>query len=255
MAMAMAMGTRAGGSTAAGAETATRFDRGEPVLGLAPLRRMRLADLLVACREERARRQRGEQFRDDFDLELIRRAVVGRDPVAWEAVLDQYRGVLMSWVRRDPAYPIMKPDVEYVAVRALERFWKAIGPERLAQFPDPASLMRYLKMCVHSALLDEMRGWDRVTEELDVETEGGDIEELAVERLAASDLWCAIIRVLDDAAERLVMYCSMVGGLKPAEICQRYPDRFAGIGDVYRTKRTALERLRRSPEICAFLVA
>ena len=38
-----------------------------------------------------------------------------------------------------------------------ERFWVAIGPDRFAEFPSVAALLKYLKMCVHTVLIDEVR--------------------------------------------------------------------------------------------------
>ena len=57
--------------------------------------------------------------------------------------------------------------------------------------------------------------------------------------------------MLDDEAERLVVYLSFVLDLKPAAIHGRHPGRFGSMADVYRVKRNALDRLRRSPEIRA----
>ena len=56
-----------------------------------------------------------------------------------------------------------------------------------------------------------------------------------------------------DQAERLVARLCLVLDLKPREVYERHPDRFADVADVYRVKRNLLERLRRSPAIRRFL--
>ncbi len=63
----------------------------------------------------------------------------------------------------------------------------------------------------------------------------------------------AIDAELHDEAERLVAHLCLVLDLKPREVYERHPDRFADVADVYRVKRNLLERLRRSPAIRRFL--
>lgn len=213
-------------------------------------RRMPLAAVVAAHRAEMEKRQREEPYTDSFGVELFRRAIAERDQGAWEAVVLQYRPLVSAWVRRHAAYAPGRTDAEDVVMCAFGRFWKAIGPERLPDFPELAALMRYLKLCVHSVLLDEVRAQERAPE---TPLETLDVEAMAVDRLAAAQLWSAIERALDDHAERLVVYLSFGLGMKPASISQKHPGQFASAADVYRVKRNALGRLRRSPEILALV--
>jgi hypothetical protein len=210
------------------------------------LRGLPLDVVAAACREERGRRRRGEAYSDVFDMELFRRAICDRDGRAWEKILDEYRGLLVAWVHRHPAYVAGSIDSEDVAIRALARFWKAIGPERLTQFASISPILQYLKMCVHSIVLDEARALHTSCEPVEEEH---DIEALAVDQIAASQLWDAIRRVLEDSGERQVVYLSFTLGMKPGAICARHPERFGSVANVYQVKRNALDRLRRSPEI------
>ena len=104
------------------------------MVGIA-LREMPLSAVAAASRAEMARRRRGEPSNDAFDLELFRRAICERDQRAWEMLAERYRALLISWACRHPAYAAGSVDAEDVAIRALARFWMAVGPERLAQFP------------------------------------------------------------------------------------------------------------------------
>jgi hypothetical protein len=71
--------------------------------------------------------------------------------------------------------------------------------------------------------------------------------------LAAEQLWAAVLRHVQDDAEREVAHLSFARDLKPAEIFDRHPQLFDSVADVYRIKRNLIERLRRSPEIRDFL--
>ena len=238
------------------------------------VRQRALADLAAACRDAQ----------ETCCLELFRRAVAERNHAAWEAVMTQYAGLVRAWVRRHPSSGALTPherDEDWVTA-AFERFWSAIAPERFGQFGGLPQLLRYLKLCVHSALVDTVRaraasmtvslssnaasgvGRQRdgfADHALDPNRAHGalhgaphgvlvaDAEALAVDQLAASDLWQAIGRELVDDDERLIARLSFVLDLKPAEIHERHPNRFAAVADVYRIKRNLLERLRRSDAI------
>jgi hypothetical protein len=80
-------------------------------------------------------------------------------------------------------------------------------------------------------------------------------EGSVVGQLAGEQLWETVLRELHDETERVVAYLSFARDLKPAEIFERHPRLYESVGDVYRIKRNVVERLRRSPEVRAFLAA
>jgi hypothetical protein len=80
-------------------------------------------------------------------------------------------------------------------------------------------------------------------------------ERTVIGQLAGEQLWQTILRELQDEAEQVVAYLSFARDLKPAEIFGRHQNLYESVADVYRIKRNVVERLRRSPEIRAFLAA
>ncbi len=221
-------------------------------------RRIPLAELVGTCRAETERFLRREPSRDAFCLELFRRAVCDRDQPAWDAVFAQYRGMVLSWVRRHPVAATTREDDDYWVNRTFDRFWTAVGPERFGDFPSMAALLRYLKLCAHSVLLDEMRARaatstegldDRVAESIGTP----DVADAAIGQLAGGDLWAVIVAEMQDDAERGVAYCCFVLDLKPREVRERHPQLYATVDDVYRIKRNLLDRLRRNAQIRTFL--
>src|SRR5689334_9279552 len=121
------------------------------------LRLLPLAAIAGECREQTSRFLRGDESRDEFCWELIRRAIVDRNQQAWEAFFMQYRGIVLSWIRRHPASDRLAEEPEFWINRAFERFWIALTAERFAQFPSLASLLRYLQLCINSILVDATR--------------------------------------------------------------------------------------------------
>jgi DNA-directed RNA polymerase specialized sigma24 family protein len=219
---------------------------------------MPLAELAGACREETSKYLRRQPFDDSFCFEVIRRAAADRDEAAWDAMMTQYRGVVLGWIRQHPAAAATREDEGYWVNRTFERFWSAQGPERFARFPDVASILKYLKMCANSVLLDNVRSKEAIPAEPLDETVAESVETpdsaaIVVERLAGRELWEVVLRHLADDTERQVVYLSFVLGLPPREVQARLSDLCPTIADVYRVKRNAIERLRRSPEIRAFL--
>jgi hypothetical protein len=220
-----------------------------------------LGDLAASCREETGKFQRGEPARTDSCWEILRRAVAKKDQAAWEAVLTQYRGIVLAWIHQHPASASAREGDDYWVNRVFDRFWTAVGPDRFSQFSDLPSLLKYLKMCVHSVLLDDVRARRAVEiESLDLPavrqridavfaTGKGDVEEIALGGMAGRDLWQVIAEELPDETERLLVHWSFVLDLKPGEIQSRSPERYPTVADVYRIKRNVLDRLRRSPRL------
>lgn len=203
---------------------------------------------------------RGEPRDDAFCFELFERAIARREPDAWEAIMGQYRGIVLAYVGQHSAAAMVREPDDYWVNRAFQRFWMAVGPDRFGQFTDLAALLKYLKLCVHSVLLDEVRSrkvastgsLDEVPE-THAATETA--EETVVGELSGQQLWRVISHELQGDAERMVAVLSFARDLKPAEIYSRHPTLYESVGDVYRIKRNILERLRRSPEVRAFLAS
>ena len=224
-------------------------------LGELPLR-----ELARRCREETVRFLRGEPRDDAFCFEIFQRAVVGRDDEAWEAIVGQYRGIILAYVGQHTAAAILREPDDYWVNRAFQRFWSAVGPDRFPSFPDVPALLKYLKLCVHSVLMDEVRSrragtltsLDEVPETAPAES---DAERSVVGKLAGQQLWAAIARELQNEAEETVVHLSFARDLKPSEIFERHPELFASVDDVYRIKRNVLDRLRRNANVRAFLPA
>ncbi len=222
------------------------------------LSRESLPDLVVACGEEMACFARGRPSSGAAGFELFRRAICERDDAAWDAVVTQYGGLVRSWIRQQPASTAAGADGDELAIRAFERLWMAVGPERFGQFRDLASVLGYLKMCAHSVVVDEVRarrshqvgGLDELLADADVEAPG--IDTMVERRTAVHDLWTAILGEVPDESERLLVYLSFAQDLKPGQIRERHPDRYPTVADVYRIKRNVLDRLRRSPRLQRF---
>jgi DNA-directed RNA polymerase specialized sigma24 family protein len=220
---------------------------------------MELSSLVEACREEIGHFRRDHTGAGDFGLELFRRAICERDEAAWAAVDELYRGLVRSWVQRHPALRSAGQDADYWVSSAFARFWSAMRPERFEQFPRLGAVLRFLQMCTHSALVDEVRDQQRsrrVAESVGGEAEAFPAEQVApgvdaleAEREERHEVWRAVARALPDERARTVVYLSFACDLPPRTIHARHPALFASVADVYRVKREALERLGRNPAV------
>ena len=218
-----------------------------------------ISELARRCADETLRFVRGEPRDDTYCFEIFARAVVSREDEAWAAIMAQYRGIILAYVGQHSSAAAMRETDEFWVNRAFARFWSAVGPERFGQFPDLPALLKYLKLCVHSVLMDELRARRAQSVSLDEVPENtpgtNESEHALIGTMAGQELWSAVISELQDETERVVAVLSFVRGMKPGEIYERHPRLYADVGDVYRIKRNIVERLRRSPRIRAFLLA
>jgi hypothetical protein len=215
-----------------------------------------LPDLVAACRVETERYLHGNPMREDACHEIIRRAVCERDEPAWQAFYDLYRGVVLAWVRRHPVSAGIEWNDDDWVTLAFERFWSSVGPERFAGFAGLAQLLQYLKLCAHSAVMDEARARRRaLATSLDDAAPDGrpPTERLVIDGLVTAQLWQEVLTRTRDEAERVIAQECLGLGLKAREVQARHPTLFPTVRDVYRTDRNLSERLRRDATIRAYL--
>lgn len=218
------------------------------------LRSLSIEELRAQAQAQESLYTRGEVTNDAAGLELFRRAVHESDDAAWQAIMEVYRGLLVSQASRRVIRGLVIEDDGFCVDRAFQRFWHASHNGAVLEFTDLAAILKYLKMCLGSVLLDEARArrrqaWVSIDDVPPDTCVSADPAAQVIGRLAGSELWSAIACELTDRQERLVARLSFVSGLSPREILARHPDSFQDVFDVYRTKRTMIERLRRSPRI------
>jgi hypothetical protein len=222
------------------------------------LRDLPLEELRAEAQAQELSYTRGEASDDAAGLELFRRAMQQADGAAWQVIIEVYRGLLVTQASRRVIRGLVVEDDGFCVDRAFQRFWRASQNGKVHQFNDLASILKYLKMCLASVLLDEARArrrqaWVSIDDVPPETCVSGDPAAQVIGRLAGRELWAVIDRELGDAQERLVARLSFVSGLSPREILARHPDKFQDVFDVYRSKRNMIERLRRSAALKALL--
>src|SRR6266567_3614795 len=218
------------------------------------VRTLPLDELRMEAQAQELSYARGEPTHDQAGLELFRRAIAEHDDAAWQAITEVYRGLLIAQASRRVVRGLVIEDDGFCVDRAFQRFWQATRTVRVQRFDDLASILKYLKMCLGSVLLDQARArrrqpWLSIDEISPDAYASADPAGEVVSRLSRGELWEAIRRELTDPKERLVAHTSFISGLCPREILARYPERFDNAFDVYRTKRNMIDRLRRSQAI------
>jgi DNA-directed RNA polymerase specialized sigma24 family protein len=194
---------------------------------------------------------------DAAGVELFRRAIDLGDERAWATVIELYRGLLHAQAGRQVIRGLVDEDDAFCVDRAFQRFWRATRTRGMHEFGDLGSILKYLKMCLASVLLDEARARRRQAcasiEDLRPEAHlSTDPTAMVIGHNAGRDLWQAVEAELRGDAERTVAYMSFVTGLTPQEIFTRCADRFTDVTEIYRIKRNVIDRLRRSPAIQSF---
>ena len=220
-----------------------------------------LADLEKRCAEETQRFFNRETYLSDDCFEIFRRALAQRDPYAWEAVFSQYHRLTEKWANRHPERAHAHDSADDYGVLGFERMWAAVSPAKFAQFRDLRAVLAYLKMCVHSAIIEDLRRSSFLARAaaLDDVPEGGEAAvpapaEAATERTvltheARSAVRAAVNAKLHDDKERVVIHCLYELDLKPKAIYARHPDLFSDVREIYVIRQVVLERLSRDPAL------
>jgi hypothetical protein len=212
--------------------------------------------IIQGCQAEAAQPRAEES---GYCFELFRRALEEGETSAWLAIDQQYRQLILHW-GQDCAPDLPRQEVERAVTATLPKFWQSLtrSAEPLTRrFVHVGAILKYLKQCTVSVLLDHRRQLERrerLRQRLESESypvAGQDsTEEALTERLAQEQLlqrvraW--IQSNVTDTQERLVLSLSYQTGLSPGEIAERYPQEFPDAQTVRRIKERILKRARRA---------
>jgi hypothetical protein len=179
--------------------------------------------------------------------ELFRRAVVAGDEDAWQAIVERYRPLLISWAARCEAAQAAGESYENLADEGLARAWRALSPERFAGFPSLATLLGYLRACVNATVIDAARArasYDRLAQQARFD---GAVtpEQVVLEQLGGDELWQLILDIVESEAERIILVERFVLDLPPRTIQARHPALFSDMEKIYLAIRNLRDRLRR----------
>lgn len=215
---------------------------------------MDLSSLARRALAESRRFYRHEEYDSRFAYELFRRALVERDDGAWGMIFEQYAPLVEHWVRRTGAFTVSGETSDYFVSAAFTRFWRAIPAERFSSFPSLASLLNYLRRCASCVVIDSARSQsfaDLLPEESVNWNDQrlGHADEEATERVSRGEFWRLIDALLIGEAERVIVRCSFLLGMKPGDIYAEWGALFSGVEEIYTLKRGILNRLRKSAEL------
>ncbi len=195
-----------------------------------------------------------QEYDPCFAYELFRRALVERNEDAWEHLYQHYFPLVEHWVRRTGAFTVSGETSDFFVSAAFTRFWRAIPADRFSSFPNLASLLNYLHRCASCVVIDSARAHsyaDLLPEEC-INWNNQQLshaDEEATERVSRTEFWQLVDALLQNEAERVVVRCSFLLGMKPSDIFAQRGDLFSDVAEVYALKRTILVRLRRNPEL------
>jgi RNA polymerase sigma factor (sigma-70 family) len=231
----------------------THYGVGGQTGSVSPIESLSINDLARCCSEETSKFLKQSASNDRYCLELFRRAITRRSEDAWACIYQQYAPLVLTWVNQhQSATSLLGQDGSAPLVNAaFAKFSQAMTPVKMDNFDSLAAVLKYLKMCVHSVIADEVRSrqarqYEETLELIEHEPATDDPADDVVSSISAQGLWQVIQEELNGEDERILIYLAYVQGMKPGEISSQHNRLFPTVEDVYRIKRNVLERLRRN---------
>ncbi len=208
--------------------------------------KLSLTALAALCLGELRAYRRGEAFTEKYGLELLRRAIVQGEPEAWTWVERCFRELVQGWLRRHPKREVacrLESEENYIA-QAFERFWQATTLTQRVEFRTLAAALQYLRASLNGAILDTLRSYSRLRE-VSLPEPGEPGEPNSEDYTNSTEVWDILQTMLPNKHEQRLAYLLFYCGLKPREIMRFLPQEWSDVQDIYRLRRTILERLQR----------
>ena len=213
-----------------------------------PEQALSVSALVEQCQQEIQAYRHGEPSNEAYGLELLHRAIIQGDQIAWAGLQQCLGEMVRGWLRchssREAACR-WESEENYVAL-AFERFWQATVQQRVA-FETFAGAVVYLRASLHGAILDTLRVYSR-PKEVSLPEAGGPGEPYGEDQTDRNEVWKILQTMLPDGREQRLAYLLYHCGLKPREIVRFCPQEWRDVQEIYRLRRNITERLLRNAD-------
>lgn len=238
-------------------ECSTAHDVHEPTghgsAGSAPskfaISAMSVPALAEHCIKEFGNYRHGEPSNSLYALELLKRALVQEDALAWEAVQQCFDETMHRWMNRHPLREValrLDSEENYIA-QGFTRFWLATVHNREIAFHTLGAAIKYLRASLQGVIIDTLRTYSR-ERVVRLPEPGAAGEPLVDDHYDSDVLWQAVSHMLPNDRERRVAYLLYHCGLKPREIVHFCYQEFKDVREIYRARRIIIDRLRRNAD-------
>jgi hypothetical protein len=211
---------------------------------LSALTNIQLANLAAA---EQIRYRHHLPSNDRYALELYRRGI-HQDQEAWQLFQEQVAEErVVSWLWQHPCYNRALERArtqENLVHLTFARFWQAVGPKK-KNFSSQAKLFEFLKLCVNSVIIDELRKLTLGEIPPDLPAPAPD----PLKDVAEEELWALLTHIITNPREQYLLRLILIEGYKPREVVRKSPEQFSTTQDVFRLWRNIIDRLRRDERI------
>ena len=204
--------------------------------------------LAELCQRELSAYRRGEPSPGTCGLELLRRAIEQADQQAWTAIELCLGGIVRGWLHCHPNREVacrLESEENYIAF-AFERFWHATVHQQV-QFRTFAGALVYLRASLNGAILDALRAYAR-PREVTLPEPGAPDEPFVEENTGDGQVWEILQTMLPSERERRLVYLLFHCELKPGEIVRFCPQEWSDVQEIYRLRRSILDRLIRNAD-------
>lgn len=220
------------------------------VMGSEPdLRAMKISVLAEHCMIEINDYHHGRPSGDRHCVEMLRRATVQCDHLAWQWFQQSFSDLVCSWVRRDPRRDLayrFDSEENYVT-EAFARFWHAAVYKQKREFSTLAAALKYLHASLNGAILDTLRAYTRLREEPLPEPDSPG-EPFVEDEEDDTQLWEFLRNMFPLPRERRLAYLLFHCGLKPRQIVRYCSQEFSDVREIYSRRRSMLERVLRNAD-------
>jgi hypothetical protein len=152
--------------------------------------------------------------------------------------VEQYLGeIVLAWLRCHPnreAACSFEGKEHYVSL-TFERFWQIVV-QRQGSCETLADVLACLRGSLHGAILEVLR----------VSSTPGVVSSLrpdAKDHANSGELWDRLVALLPNQREQRLAYLLYHCGLGPPEIVRFFPQEWSDVQEIYRLRRSILERL------------
>lgn len=230
-----------------------------------------VASLAHRCQEETNRYFNQNEADDRFCFELFRHAVVLQNEQAWHLIIEQYSSQIAGWVRRHELFAQANEECDYFVNCTFTNFWRAFNrdTQKFERFKMLSQLLQYLKLCAYTAVKEYVTrrmnpletqnltffpSEDNVYDPARLGGNQNDDPLKSIEQqMGAQKLWQYILAKTKNESEQMIAEAYFLYDKKPQEILATFPDNFADVTEVRRTKDNFLARLRRDKDLLAIL--